>query len=188
MTRLVFLDTETTGLDPRRHRVWEVAYIIRDPGAPDLERTCFLDVPLEKSDPYALKVGHYYQRHPDPHRLGPGLVDAETIASAWETYGRLAEVLRDAVMCGFNPAFDAGFLAREMRRYGLAPTWHFRAHDITTMAGAIAGMPLPFNTARILERYAITVPAGHRHTALGDARAARDLFDALAVTPPGDAP
>jgi oligoribonuclease (3'-5' exoribonuclease) len=27
---LVFLDTETTGLDPNRHEIWEVAYAVED--------------------------------------------------------------------------------------------------------------------------------------------------------------
>lgn len=28
MRPLVFLDTETTGLDPARHEVWEIAYAV----------------------------------------------------------------------------------------------------------------------------------------------------------------
>lgn len=31
MTVLAFVDTETTGLDPDRHEIWEVALIVRRP-------------------------------------------------------------------------------------------------------------------------------------------------------------
>jgi oligoribonuclease (3'-5' exoribonuclease) len=34
---LAFIDTETTGLDPRTHDAWEIAVILRRPGATDLE-------------------------------------------------------------------------------------------------------------------------------------------------------
>lgn len=63
---LVFVDTETTSLRPDR-RAWDIALIVRRPGEPDREYQWFVDdlaLDLGNADPFALKIGRFYERHP----------------------------------------------------------------------------------------------------------------------------
>jgi len=135
MTRLVFCDTETTSLDRWTRRIWELAYIIRDPGAADVEHREFLVVPLHEADPAALKVGGYWDRHPSPYRdgWGVGVRSGEQVA---------AEVARDfhgATIVGACPSFDEETLAGLLRENGLRETWNYRLLDVGTLvAGYMA--------------------------------------------------
>ncbi len=58
MTRLAFVDTETTGLDPDLHEIWEVGLIIDDK-----EYHWFLPVDLGSADAFALNIGHFHERY-----------------------------------------------------------------------------------------------------------------------------
>src|SRR5690242_19715188 len=63
---LVFVDTETTSQRPDR-RVWDVALIVRQPGAPDRELSWFVDardLELGNANLISLNVGHFYGQHP----------------------------------------------------------------------------------------------------------------------------
>jgi hypothetical protein len=55
---LAFIDTETTGLDPDRHEIWEIALIVDDQ-----EYQWFLPVDLGKADPIALNIGRFHERY-----------------------------------------------------------------------------------------------------------------------------
>lgn len=78
MTRLVFIDTETTSLRPDR-RAWEVGLIervpvvVRHPDGPDTSSTedrehhWFIDtedLDLGNADLMSLKIGRFHERHP----------------------------------------------------------------------------------------------------------------------------
>ena len=58
MTRPVFIDTETTGLDPDRHAIWEVALITPDGN----EHVWQFPVDEMSADPFALDIGRYWDR------------------------------------------------------------------------------------------------------------------------------
>ena len=60
---IVFLDTETTGVHPGR-KVWEVGMIRREPSGREREISLMVDVDLSKADPFGLRVGRFYDRHP----------------------------------------------------------------------------------------------------------------------------
>ena len=64
--KIIFLDTETDGLGPDR-KVWELGMVVRQDGK-DREHHWFFDISLENSDPFALNVGGYWARHPNPFR------------------------------------------------------------------------------------------------------------------------
>ena len=74
MTRIVFLDTETTSLRWDR-RAWEVGLIVRDPGRDDQEHHWFIDIrdlDLGNADLMSLKIGRFYERHPEYKPNGGG--------------------------------------------------------------------------------------------------------------------
>lgn len=175
MTRLVFLDTETTSLRPDRE-VWDLGYIVRDRGL-DEEVQQFLHVSLDEADPASLKVGRYYQRHPDPFgRVYFSDLPKATVPT-YDAIARFVEVSHEAVIVGAVPWFDTEALASMARGYGFLPSWHYHLVDVEALAAGHIGMSPPWNFNALLARFGVTVT--ERHSAIGDARAVRDLYDAI---------
>lgn len=113
---LVFLDTETTGLDPFVHDVWEIAWSV---DADPVIQSEILVHTLKTADPEALELNGYWKRFPKGARSrGPG-VDLE-----------LRKLLEGVTIVGANPTFDAAFLQHRWR----AQPWHYRLIDISSMA------------------------------------------------------
>lgn len=169
---LIFIDTETTGLDPRWHYIWDLAYIIREPGRAwqDVEWQHFFDVDLETADPYALRIGQYWTRKPAQSSPTPNSMI-------------LNRIMRDfdgAILVGACPWFDANMLEATIRRAGGVPTWDHHLIDVETLAAGKRGLKPGWTFKSVLEAYGLEYPCeADRHTALGDARMARDLFDVV---------
>lgn len=115
MSDLIFLDTETTGLDPELHEVWELAYAKNDGPI----NTYVLPHSLKSADPRALAMNGYFQRHP----LG-----ARADGPMGDIY--LKEILAGNTLVCANPTFDRMMLRK---RWGLEP-WHYRSVDVESMA------------------------------------------------------
>lgn len=175
-TKLVFLDTETTSLRPDR-RAWEIALIVREPGQPDDEHAWFIaepDLDLANADLNSLKIGRFYERHPDYDApLGEGSHWEQDVLSVVEQY------TRGAILVGAVPNFDAEVLAARMRARNLCPAWHYHLVDVETLAAGHRGFRPPWGFDDILAAYGLTYDEADRHTALGDARMVRDLYDAV---------
>lgn len=192
---LAFADTETTGLDPFLHDLWEIAVILRRDGV-DTEHVFRIQPDLTDADPKALEINRYHER---------------TSAADWTwdnqrtAASRLYTLLNDAVIVGSNPAFDAEMLTHLFGRYYDNPRpWHYRTIDIATLAvGALYGrasewtrkdcdaswygkvakaVGWPWKSYDVSRHVEVEPPAKDvAHTALGDARWARDVFDAVTV-------
>lgn len=183
MSRVVFIDTETTSLRPDR-RAWDIGLIVREPGQPDSEHQWFIDVydlELDNADPFALKIGRFYERHPqmiDPR--GSGVYEAAVLQ-------QVERETRGAHLIGAVPNFDAEVLASRMRAHGIAPSWHYHLIDVEALAvGYLAGVTtldmtrLPWESDWLTTQLGLApVPEAERHTALGDARWARSIYDAV---------
>jgi len=163
MTVLCFIDTETTGLDPRIHQPYEVCYWREDQAEPTV-----LELPhsLLYADPQALKVGGYHERRMSPESDGSGF-----------TVRRLARVLQDVTLVGSNPAFDAAMLTRFIG----TPVWHYRLINVAEGAMWLFGWDRPKGLADVTSElrardYEIPRPD---HTAEGDVRATRAVYEAL---------
>jgi len=179
MPNLVFLDTETTSLRPDR-RAWEVATILRRPGQPDVESNWFIEtecLELGNADVMSLKIGRFYDRHPDV-RLdeSPDVPDA-----VWESevLDRVEAITRGAILVGAVPNFDADVLGTRMRANGICPSWHYHLVDVETLAAGAMKLTPPWSFDSILAAYGLAYDEADRHTALGDARMVRDLYDAI---------
>jgi DNA polymerase III epsilon subunit-like protein len=180
VTKLVFLDTETTGLHPAR-RAWDIGAIVRDPGQPgdDVEHQWYVDamhLDLGNADPFGLKVGHFYERHPQYDGREDGYLfveDEEDVLEAVEA------VTRGAIIVGAVPNFDTEVLGVRTREHGILPSWHYRLVDVETLAAGALRRPPPWGFDDLLAAYGLTYAEEDRHTALGDARMARDLYDAV---------
>lgn len=202
---LAFVDTETTGLDPRHHDVWEIAVIRREQGV-TVERQWQVRPDLAEADTEALNINRYAERFAVPSGWdaievldGPPL--RLTIS---EMLFDLQDFLAGCVMVGSNPAFDDTFLKKLLWAHGRKVTWHYRTVDIATLAaGALYGrasewtrkdcdaawygkvanaIGWPWKSYDVSRHVEVDPPAKDvAHTALGDARWARDVWDAVTV-------
>lgn len=184
MTTLVYLDTETTGLNPRVHHPWEVATIVDEPGKAPVERVWLLSVDLTDADPRALEIGGFWERH--PQGTGEGVPSEPR-----KTSRELARILAGAVVIGSNPGFDKDMLTPFLAEHGQVWAAHYRPVDVITLGAgfmyASAALPagpgdphaLPFSTAAVSRRFGIDPDAYDRHTALGDCQWVKALYEAI---------
>ncbi|WP_029924029.1 3'-5' exonuclease [Nocardia otitidiscaviarum] len=185
---LVFLDTETDGVHPDR-KVWEAAMIRRDDtGSRAVE--FFIEIDLSTADPFGLKVGGFYDRHPLGRYLS-GL-DARASGSALrpsDAAHMIARWTHGAHIVGAVPNFDTEVLANLLRAHGLTPAWHYHLIDVESLAvGWLhrkaepfpAGIPLPWKSDELSRACGVEPPTeDERHTAMGDARWAQRLYDRI---------
>lgn len=173
MDNIVFLDTETTGLDPDRHEIWDLAYIIDG-----RERQWFIEPDLATADPLALKIGHYFDRFPGWVGKTDTLRSPNFIAKA------LVTNLRDRHIVGAVPSFDDAFLKRFVHRWGFPVTWHYHLIDVEALAvGYLAhrGVTtfLPWNSEQLSGDIGVNPIDFERHTAIGDARWAKAIYEKI---------
>lgn len=164
MTTLCFIDTETTGLDPRIHQPYEVCYWLDHEPAPVTIR---LPHTLTYADPGALAIGGYHDRGftPDTSR-------ARDLATR-----DLVDALHAVTLVGSNPAFDAAML----RSYIGTEVWHHRLINVADGAMWLFGWDRPkgldYIAAECRDR-GFEIPAPD-HTAEGDVRTTRAVYEAL---------
>lgn len=193
MGKLIFLDTETTGLADDCD-VWEIGFIERlaNDGSEDLEYRWMIRPSMRAAEPNGLRIGRYYERigalrgamigaavlmeHPD--EVAGQDVDGRDVAA------QVAWILDGATIVGAVPDFDDRHLSRWLRANDQAPTWHHHLVDVTTLAAGALGMRPPWDLDKILAAYGLSYDEADRHTALGDARMVRDLYDAVYAAPP----
>lgn len=190
---LAFVDTETTHLSAELGEVWEVAVILRETvsGVPaETEYVWQLRPHLATADKEALEVGRYLERFVvPPHAEAAWTGDDEPLPMPRATVRHaLTNVLSGAVLIGSNPAFDDRFLRKLL---GDAP-WHYRPVCVATLAAgyvrglaaetqlAEPGVYFPFSSRDMSRAVGVEPPGeGVAHTALGDARHVRDVYDAV---------
>lgn len=189
--RIVFLDTETTSLRPDR-QAWEVGLIVREPGEPDVEHSWFVqiaDLQLREADLISLKIGGFYERHPAMKNRGtPGealktLKTGHVIAPEYTVMSNIEDLTRGAIIVGAVPNFDTETLAQTMRSYGYLPAWHYHLVDVETLAAGFLGLQPLWDFDAVLGEFGLSYAEAERHTALGDARMARDLYDRIMGDP-----
>jgi DNA polymerase III epsilon subunit-like protein len=163
----VFVDVESTGLYPERgHALYEVGLI----EAGGTEHRWWVKPDLAMADPVALRIGRYYQRLPE--KVDPVARVAKEIAHL--TAGRH--------LVGACPWFDAAMFEAFLRRHGQAPAWHFRHRCVESLAMGRTGRDIEGLRAAA-EALGIPVDDAELHTALGDTRVAKAIYDAVMGRP-----
>ncbi|MEU4578990.1 hypothetical protein [Nonomuraea sp. NPDC023979] len=220
MTKLVFLDTETTSLDDERGEVWEIGAIVRRPDhdnvVGDVEYLWQTWPGLSIADPNSLRIGRFYERN----WLARGSADSDAAIEIPISEGEiqqpdlpmdyrtkqqvardLAVLLDGAHVVGAVPDFDYRFLRRFLATHGHRWTAHYHLIDIEAMAvgwlhGKAAqlavrepdidwrGMAaetagLPWKSTDLYRALKVDPDRFEAHTALGDARLVKAVYDAI---------
>jgi hypothetical protein len=196
VTRLAFADTETTGLDPDHHEVWDVGLILRDESGSEEEFEWRLPVDLSRADAFALGIGRFHERHRQGHEWGYGSDCPPPSTGLPEFAAKFAKLTRGAHLVGAVISFDEERLRKILKVNGALPEWHYHLVDVEALAaGYLAGheacrrqqelVPFahdaepPWKSVVLAETLGLDMKTYEVHTALGDARWARDLYDAV---------
>jgi hypothetical protein len=182
MTPLVFADSETDGIHPDR-KPWEIAFIRRDETG-EHELSFFLDIDLRTADPFGLRVGGFYDRHPLGRSIsGSRPSGGQSLCTLDEAALLVANWTHGAHIIGAVPNFDTHVFDRLLRDHGLIPSHHYHLVDVENLAvGYLAGQgnPIqpPWKSDALSEALGLDpIPEEERHTALGDARFAMRIYD-----------
>ena len=206
MTRICFIDTETTGLDPDRHAIWEVALITPDGD----EHVWQFPVDEMAADPFALNIGRYWDRRwgtDNDVSVLNAIYEAHNAKSRRKNFpdeGRAirpdstwARRFRDLTagchLAGAVISFDEERLRRLLHSLGVLHRWHYHIIDVEALAvGYLAAkisasngaaypglISLPWDSDMLSAALDVTVSVEDRHTALGDARWARAIYNAV---------
>jgi DNA polymerase III epsilon subunit-like protein len=167
-TRFVFVDTEATGLDHRRHELTEVAWIVRFEDGREEQRRYFPTHTTDGADDDALELTHYDER------IAP---QDKTPSKVWLT--EFLEHADGAVLVGAVPDFDARHLDLACHKLGVEPTWDHHLLDVETLALPFIaeGPEMPRSLAKTCAALDIPHDRDQAHGALYDAQQARAVFD-----------
>lgn len=168
---IVFTDIETTGLDPQRHTITEIAMI-----KGDIERCCAIELwpnELAEADSMALSInGHYKLNRYSESKFVPA---KDRMSLALE----IAVWTDGCILAGNNVKFDQQFLEAWLRNQGQCPSWNYHVLDVPTFAAGVWGLTdVPFTSRKVSELFDVPEPQGaEAHTALADAMWSKRLWE-----------
>ena len=209
---VAFVDTETTGLDPERNPIWEIAVIIPD-GPDQGEHVWQQRLPLQPNKAthhpvtFVVDGAGWLPIVGDDERVPRSSAnvnrwvldntrfaddyDHDTALRPDDSIERFARLVEGRHLVGAVPSFDEERLRRLYRRW-VDPTatrfpWHYHLIDVEAlMVGYLLGnpegdwrLPLPWKSDDLSTALGVTPPDKDRHTALGDARWAKAIYDTV---------
>lgn len=185
---LAFGDVETTGLNPSKHGIWEVALIERMRGMEDSKLLVQIRPDLTTADDEALRISRFHERFVVPDGYDAAVIhesmgEVEPV-DRLEIVEHLFNTLRGAILVGSNTAFDAMMLRKLFGDPDELP-WHYRVINALELAAGVLvarghEVPLPWNSYDISNMIGVKPPEkGKAHSAMPDAEWARDVFDAV---------
>jgi DNA polymerase-3 subunit epsilon len=161
---LVFLDTETTGLDPLYHEIIEICMVKHT--ADDAGK---IECPERSSQVYEMIMPEW------PSRIHPKAAEVNGFnEDEWEAKGaicfhecadEIANYIEGCTIVGFNPWFDIRFLLSEMSRIGHEiPVFDYHAVDLCSLAHPlhILGEMTGCNAKAICAYFNIDYSGAHR--------------------------
>lgn len=165
---IVFLDTETTGLDAVLDPIWEVAAVRRVDGH-WLDHRWHLPIDVGRVSEWVRDNTGFADRY-DLHHLTPHS----------EFCDSLDHFIDGAHVAGNVISFDTERLGNLYRSLDRKVPWHYHIIDVEPVAvGRLAAdgvtVDLPWDSHRLSEELGVPVPDG-RHDAMVDALWARDVF------------
>ncbi len=122
---LVFIDLETTGVNPLRHEILEVGCLVANGETfKKIEEynAKVKPIHIETADPEALKINGY-----SPERWG----EAKELKEAIE---RLAKIAPGGIISGWNISFDWSFLERAFANFRISHGFDYHKLDVQSIA------------------------------------------------------
>lgn len=160
--RFAVVDIETSGGDPRRERITEIAIFIVQDGAIVEEFSTLLN-PERPIPSYITKL--------------TGITN-EMVSNApkfFEIAKRVVEITQDAIFVGHNVGFDYSFVQNEFKRLGY--TYRRVTFDTVKMSRKLLPGHASYSLGNLCADLGIILEG--RHRAAGDARATVELFNLL---------
>jgi len=164
---IVFVDTETTGLNPFIHEVISVGYVIETDGEIVKEVEFSVPFDVDKADPKALEVNGWGTRHfPEQITVEEA---ALKIVDDWDSLAIMASPTH----------FDLGFILALLTKAGRTPSWShrqvvdFRSFYLGTWFREADYSALGLRD--LSERLEVPMPSD-RHGALVDAKWLREMY------------
>jgi len=168
---LAFLDVETTGFDPEKHEIIELACVIvkQNDGVPGevVEEFEFKIKPekLENAEAEALAINGYNEME---------WMFAVSLEQAMKVF---AEKTKDCIFVAHNAAFDYSFIAKAFGITNIKNEMFYAKIDTLSYAYAKLGndpTQTKFSLGALCERFGIT--NDRAHTALADTRATVEVY------------
>lgn len=174
MHNTIYLDTETTGLDAKKHDIIEFAYILESPDGTEIATDVFTMQPfsLDTVNPKALQV---------TGRKSIDLLSYEAPAAAWNRFLVKIKPYCPLRVVGYNVGFDIDFIRQHLIKCHSSPYWtYFDPYvfiDVRSFVMFLAykgKLMLPnYKLATVCKYYGITLDV---HKADSDIRATKELF------------
>lgn len=124
---LLFVDTETTGLDPTKHELLEVAAIRCSPDGQSIisaYEAKLKPLHIETAEPKALQINGYTpEEWTDEKCVAPEIV-----------VDNLQKMAVNTVLIGQNVSFDEGFLSPLFTTRNMKPPWGYHKVDTVALA------------------------------------------------------
>lgn len=178
---LLFLDLETTGLNPGQHEITEIGALLVS--QPDFQivstyQSKVMPAHLETATPEALQIGHFnletWQREAKPLDVA---------------MAELAQIGKDAILSGFNLTFDWAFLQTAFNQVGIEDPFYYHRFDIMSAAYAMFFGRKEFSKYSLNEMCRFFgVTNQNAHTAYADAEATYEVFVGMMRYHQGDGP
>jgi len=163
MDNLVFVDVETTGLNPAYHEIIEIALVSKD----FTYHRKIIPEMIEHADPFAMKLNGYC-----PEKWSEAITAKQLILE-------IQYLLKNVTLAGHNVSFDIEFLEETYTRYGKIFNLKRRRIDTVTMAYEHL-YPLGLQSLSLdAIRDFLDWSKEGSHTALKDAQDSRRLFNYL---------
>ena len=163
---LIWIDTETTGLNPSIHEVIEVGIlVVKGDTLEETDRYYSKIAPkhIETADERALLINHYsWQAWAD----APG---GESVVEMMEPYFG-----EDKVICGHNVEFDIAFVESLFRSWGKEPPKYAGIIDTKRVAKTLNVKSASYRLGALCQKFGIDT--GNAHCALDDTVANVALF------------
>jgi len=180
----IYIDTETTGKDPKKHGVVQIAGLVELPDLPMGEFNFMTKpFPLDEIDEEALEVhGHSFgqlQGFPDPKNTHSAFTNF--LGGYIDKFNRIDKF----IVIGYNVRFDIDFLREWFIKCGdqyFGSWFRFPPIDVMNLAAYIIaerdeGQPDNYKLETIANHFGFDTSTIDLHDAMADIRLTKDLFD-----------
>ena len=162
---LVWVDTETTGLDPQNNDIIEIAIIKTLPSGNEISWHTKIKMERpESAHPKALAVNGYTDE---------GWADAVDPATIWRELADTG-LLENCILAGHNVGFDADFINATFVRHGIKLRVDYHKYDTVTLA--LEHLKPWLKSASLVSVCgALGIPTDGAHGAMADVRMAMEV-------------